>query len=140
MTPIVIYDEVQDLEDAVLLGRLNYHSYQFCVNADFTNEVAITRLVKKLEMLTTEALLRIFEDEFGYRPFQNKIYEKTEKVFLDQDAYNINRMMSSLRRSKIIPIDAQNEKYIKWMKNRIKYGVKAITTELTVEEEAQATA
>jgi hypothetical protein len=45
--------------------------------------------------------------------------------------------MSSLRRAKVIPIDPTNEKYVKWMRNRIKYGVRTIVQKLQPIEEAQ---
>ena len=64
---------------------------------------------------------------------QNKIYEKVERVFKNQDVYNINRMMSSIRRTKLVPLDAENEKYTKWMKNRVNYGVKGIIARLVDE-------
>ena len=66
----------------------------------------------------------------GYIPYQNKIYEKTEDYFGNQDAYNINRMMSSLRRAKVVPIDSTNDKYMTWMSNRVKYGINTLIAEL----------
>jgi len=130
MTPIVISTVVSELSAEALQQKLNLLSYTFCVNADFTKEDAVAQLVQDLEVYILEALLRIFERELGYVPFQNKIYEKAENYFGNQDAYNINRSMSSLRRAKIVPIDPDNEKYLSWMKNRIRYGVKTLIAEL----------
>lgn len=138
MTPITISESIQNMDDGRLSDRINFLSFQFCVNADFTKEVAVRKLVERLEMNVIESLMRVFEDEMGYSPYQNKIYENVELVFDEQDAYNINRMMSSLRRAKSIPIDPTNEKYIKWMRNRIKYGVRTIVAKLQPIEEAQA--
>ena len=137
MTPIIINQVILDMTDEELCNRLTFLSYQFCVNADFTKEEATQKLVDRLEMYVIESLQRVFEDEFGYVPFQNKIYENVETLFEDQDAYNINRMMSSLRRAKSIPIDPENEKYVLWMRNRIKYGIKSIVELLTYSEDLQ---
>jgi len=130
MTPIAIKDTVTTMSNTELAEKLNYLSYTFCVNADFSKKEAITKLVDKLEMYMMEGTLRVIDNVIGHRPFQNKIYEKVEIVFSNQDAYNINRMISSLRRTKIVPLDVENEKYINWMKNRIKYGVKTIMTDM----------
>lgn len=119
------------MDDETLCNHINFLSYQFCVNADFTKEDAVKDLVKRLEMTTLEGLMRIFQNEFGYRPYQNKVYEKSEKIFNDQDSYNIKRMLSTLRRAKTVPIDPQNEKYLNWMSNRIRYGSKTIIAYLT---------
>lgn len=135
MTPIEISRSVSNMGSEALAEKITYLSYQFCVNADFTKIEAVDELVNRLEMCVIESLLRVFEYELCYRPYQNKIYEQTEKIFDEQDAYNINRMMSSLRRAKLIPIDPTNEKYILWMKNRIKYGVKTIAECLKEEAE-----
>ena len=137
MTPIEISKSVKYMDLEMLGNRLNYLSYQFCVNADFTKVEAVNDLVSRLEMYAVESLMRVFEIEFGYRPFQNKIYEMTEKIFGEQDSYNINRMMSSLRRAKVIPIDPTNEKYIRWMKNRIRYGAKSICEYMAEEVQAE---
>ena len=128
MTPIEIKDTVTEMSNTKLAEKINYLSYTFCVNADFSKTEAVAKLVDQLEMYVLEGTLRIVENTIGHRPYQNKIYEKVEQVFGDQDSYNINRMISSLRRTKMVPIDVENEKYIVWMKNRIKYGVKTIMT------------
>ena len=119
------------MDDETLCNHINFLSYQFCVNADFAKEDAVKDLVKRLEMTTMEGLMRIFQNEFGYRPYQNKVYEKSEKVFDEQNAYNINRMLSTLRRAKTVPLDPQNEKYLNWMSNRVRYGTKTIIAYLT---------
>lgn len=126
MTPIEIEKSIITMSNEQLADKINFLSYTFCVNADFTKKEAINKLIDKLEMCLMEGVLRIVEDNIGYRPYQNKIYEQIENVFDNQDAYNINRMISSLRRTKLISIEFANEKYIAWMKNRIKYGIKTI--------------
>lgn len=137
MTPINISTATQ-LSNAALKGKLELLSYTFCVNADFSKVEQTTKLIDELEMHVMEGLMRILEARFGQRPFQNKIYEKVEKVFKNQDVYNINRMMSSLRRTKLVPLDAENEKYTTWMKNRVNYGVKGIIARLTDETQEVA--
>lgn len=139
MTPIVIASGVSGLSTVDLQNKLNLLAYTFCVNADFTKKEAVVKLTQDLEVHILEALLRIFELRLGYVPFQNKIYEKTESYFGNQDSYNINRAMSSLRRVKVVPLDPTNEKYLTWMKNRIRYGVKTLIAELSVEELQNAT-
>lgn len=126
MTPIKITDTIKEMSATELREKLNYYSFTFCVNADFTKTEEMCRLIDKLEMYMMEGLLRVLESNIDFRPYQNKIYEHVENLFENQDAYNINRMMSSIRRTKLVPIDPTNEKYIKWMKNRVKYGVKTI--------------
>jgi len=126
MTPIEINDTITELDNQSLQQKLHYLSYNFCVNADFTKTKAVNDLVEKLEMYALEGLMRILEDRIGHRPYQNKIYENVEKIFENQDSYNINRMMSSLRRAKVYPIDPDNEKYVKWMRNRVRYAIKSM--------------
>lgn len=133
MTPIEIENAITTMNDKMLRNKINYLSYTFCVNADFTKTEAIKALIDKLEMHVMEGLLRVLNKELGYRPYQNKIYEHVEKLFDDQDSYNINRMMSSLRRTKLVDVDPTNEKYIKWMKNRVKYAVRSIMAALCTE-------
>jgi hypothetical protein len=130
MTPIRIKNHITALSNEQLNARLSYLSYTFCVNADFSKKEATSKLIDSLEMNMMEGLLRVLEDESGYCPLQNKIYENVERVFGNQDAYNINRMMSSIRRTKLVPIDVENEKYLSWMRNRVNYGVKAIIRQL----------
>jgi hypothetical protein len=130
MTPLTIDTTVSSLSNAELGEKLHFLSYTFCVNADFSKTEATAKLIDDLEVCMMEGLLRILEAKFGYKPFQNRIYEKVEKTFKNQDVYNINRMMSSLRRTKLVPLDAENDKYINWMSNRVKYGVKSVIDHL----------
>lgn len=133
MTPLEITDQITSMNDRTLRNKINFLSYTFCVNADFTKEEAMAELIDKLEMHVMEGLLRVLDKELGYRPYQNKIYEQVERICDDQDSYNINRMFSSLRRTKMVPVDPTNEKYIKWMKNRVKYGTRTIMNTLCKE-------
>lgn len=131
MIPVDISKTITTMDDDTLCNHIDFLSYQFCVNADFTKEDAVKDLVRRMEMTIMEGLMRIFQNELGYRPYQNKVYEKSEKIFDEQNAYNINRMLSTLRRAKTVPIDPQNEKYLNWMSNRIRYGSKTIIAYLT---------
>ena len=137
MTPIAITSDVSTLSTQKLQEKLKFLSVTFLVNADFTREDAVKELVENLETYVLESLLRIFEKQYGSAPYQNKIYEKIEDYFGDpksddptQDEYNLCRMMSSLRRAKLVPIDPTNAKYLNWMGNRIKYGIKTLVVEL----------
>ena len=134
MTPILIPFAVSSMSANDMQEKLKTLSSTFCKNTDFTEEAAVANLIQDLEVHVLEALLRIFELKLGYVPFQNKIYEKTENYFGNQDAYNINRMMSSLRRTKVVPLNSTDEKYLAWMKNRVLYGVKTLVTELSAVE------
>lgn len=139
MIPLEIKDGVTNLKHDYLAHRLEYLAYQFCVNADFTKTVPIEKLTEKLEMCVLESLLRVCEVELGYRPYQNKLYERVEYIFDDQTAYNINRMISTLRRARVVPLDPSNTKYIEWMKNRVRYGVKALCHRLIQMKESNYT-
>lgn len=132
MEPIVIPEKVINRTNRDLVDKLHRLSYTFCVRADFNNVISMDDLIKDLESHIMEAMLRICYSKFGFRPFQNKFYEKVEHVFgyESQDTYNINRGMSSLRRTKKIEIDTTDTQYISWMKNRIRYGVKSINNVL----------
>lgn len=121
---------IEDLSTTKLNEKLEYRAYEFCNLVDFTKTEAALKNIETLEMLAMEAVMRVLEDNLPRRPLQNKIYEKIEMIFGDQDTYNINRMMSSLRRAKAVgSIDVEDEKYLKWLKNRVSYGVKSLIRE-----------
>lgn len=126
MIPINIDTKIAKMDTKQLQDALEYKTYEFCVLADFSKTDAINKLCDTLEQLTVESLMRIFDGKLGYRPLQNKIYEKTEFVFGDQDSYNINRLISSLRRVKLHDINSEDTKYINWVINRAKYASKAL--------------
>ena len=86
MTPLTIDTTVSSLSNAELGEKLHFLSYTFCVNADFSKTEATAKLIDDLEVCMMEGLLRILEVKFGYKPFQNRIYEKVEKTFKNQDA------------------------------------------------------
>jgi len=118
---------ITSLSHEKLAIALERKSYDFCVNADFENRKAIIALCDRMEQYSTEALMRIFESKLGYRPYQNRIYDEVEKIFDNQDSYNINRAFSCMRRTKYFNgIDPENIKYQNWFKNRVRYGFKAI--------------
>lgn len=131
MKPIEISPKITKLSHEKLAEKLEYKAYVFCVTADFENQKEIMRLVDTLEQYSMEAIMRIFKGKLGRTTLQNKIYDNVEKIFADQDIYNINRMFSSLRRAKYLGgINAEDEKYIKWFKNRVKYGVRTMVKNL----------
>jgi len=131
MKPIEIKPEIRVMSHEELTARLEYLSFEFCINADFQKIDAVNKLVARLEEYSMEALMRVMEGKLGYRPLQNKIYEKVEGLFDNQDSYNINRMFSSMRRTHYFGvIDPEDKKYIEWFKNRVKYGVKSLIREV----------
>lgn len=130
MVPVEISQEVQNLTNQELAAKLEFRSYTFCVNTDYTNEKAVMKMAVGTEELLIEALQRIMESKLGYRPFQNKLYEKVEYIFENQDAYNINRLLSTMRRMKTIPVNYEDDKYMMWLRNRIKYSIVSINRSL----------
>lgn len=123
MTPITIDTKIQTATHDSLAAALERKSYEFCVNADFTNVEAMMQLTDRMEQYAMEALMRIFKGKLGFKPFQNKIYDEVEKIFGNQDSYNINRCFSSMRRAKYFDgIDPEDTKYHTWFKNRVRYG------------------
>ena len=127
MTPIVIDTKIKTLNHEALSAALERKSYEFCVNADFTNKDAVIKLTDRMEQYAMEALMRIFKGKLGYKPFQNKIYDEVEKIFDNQDSYNINRAFSSMRRTKYFDgVDPEDKKYQTWFKNRVRYGFMAL--------------
>lgn len=128
MIPIVISDNVQNMSIAKLRQNIVESAAAF-LNADFNDIDKTNIIIEQLEEYTTEALLRLCNDKLGHIPLQNKLYEKVELMFMG-DHYNINRMLSILRRSKSFPIDAADDKYISWVQNRIKYATKSIRAAL----------
>ena len=131
MTPIKIDTKIQTLPHDKLAAALERKSYEFCVNADFDNVEAVMSLADRMEQYAMETLMRIFKGKLGYRPFQNKIYDEVEKIFSNQDTYNINRCFSSLRRTKYFNgIDPEDTKYQTWFKNRVRYGFMALARTL----------
>lgn len=128
MTPI----EISNTTTGLSISKLRQHilnSATAFINLDFVDTENAHKHIVELEEYVTEALLRLCKDKLGYTPLQNKLYEKVELVFMG-DHYNINRMLSILRRSKSFPIDSTDEKYISWVHNRVKYATKSIRTKL----------
>jgi len=130
MTPVIIENKVRNMTAEQLKEKLDYYTYSFCVLSDHSDADAEEKLIRSLEKYVLETLIRVIKVELGYAPKQNKMFERVEEVFDDQDAYNINRMLSSLRRAKMFGIDPEDEKYIKWFENRVFYSVKSLKLEL----------
>lgn len=137
MIPITIETKTLKMSTTQLQDTLEHRAYEFCVLADFSKTEAVGNMCASLEQLTVEALMRIFDHKLGYRPLQNKLYEKTEFVFNDQDAYNINRLVSSLRRVKMYPINEDDVKYIEWLSNRVKYATYSIISTLNTVKQCE---
>lgn len=130
MIPVYIPKSLYEATHEEVIEKLDYYAYKFTVLATLDESEDIKNLIKSLELYTLVALRRVIKNELGYFPKQNKIFERVEAVFGDQDAYNINRMLSSLRRAKMFGVDPADEKYIKWFENRVHYAIKAIKGEL----------
>jgi len=135
MTPIMIDNTILTLEHEKLQSALKRKAFEFCVNVDFTNIKAVNKLVDRMEQYSMEALMRVFDGKLGYRPRQSKIYELVESIFNNQDSYNINRMFSSMRRTKHFgSINPKDTKYQEWFKNRVRYGFKTLSKTLETVE------
>ena len=130
MVPVIISEKVRNMTAEQLKEKIDYYSYSFCVLSDHSDKEAEETLIRNIETYVLETLIRVIKAELGYAPKQNKMFERVEEVFNDQDAYNINRMLSSLRRAKMLGIDPEDEKYIKWFENRVFYSVKTLKAEL----------
>jgi len=130
MIPIVISKGTQTLSHQELKDLIETTSFDFYTYGLDSQDEIISR-ASNLEEYSMEALMRIFEAKYGYRPLQNKIYERVEAKFKDQDAYNINRMFSSLRRVAFLKgLDLSDEKYCNWFKNRVRYASFALVRTL----------
>jgi hypothetical protein len=130
MTPLYIEEKVYNMTAEALKEKLEYYSYNFCVLSDHSDPEAEEKLIRSLEKYFIETLIRLIKHELGYVPKQNKMFERVEEVFSNQDAYNINRSLSSIRRAKMFGIDPEDEKYIKWFENRVFYAIKTLKTKL----------
>lgn len=138
MTPVYINTTIKNMTPEALKEKLEYATYMLTVLTTHSDTEATKSNVEKFEVYMLETLLRVLEKNIGFRPMQNKLFENVEKVFgVDsQDSYNINRMLSGIRRAKMFGIDAEDEKYIQWFENRITYSVKTLKAELDVLVEA----
>ena len=132
MTPVYINTTIKNMTPQKLKEKLEYSTYVLTVLTTHTDEQTTKSNVEKFEIYMLESLLRVLEKNLGFRPMQNKLFENVEKVFgVDsQDSYNINRMLSGIRRAKLFGIDVGDEKYIQWFENRITYSVKTLKAEL----------
>ena len=132
MTPVYINTTIKNMTPEALKEKLEYATYMLTVLTTHSDVEATKTNVEKFETYMLETLFRVLEKNLGFRPMQNKLFESVEKVFgVDsQDSYNINRMLSGIRRAKMFGIDAEDEKYIQWFENRITYSVKTLKDEL----------
>jgi len=135
LIPIKIDNAITTMSHEKLEATLERKVFEFCVNVDFENIKAVNDLVNRMEQYSMEALMRVFDGKIGYRPAQYKIYELVESIFNNQDSYNINRMFSSMRRTKHFgSIDPEDKKYQEWFKNRVRYGFRTLQKTLETVE------
>jgi len=132
MEIVRIENTVRNKTNKELEEQLKYLSFKFCSMSEHTDAEAENELIVQLETYTLEALIRIVKDELGFAPKQNKMFERVEDVYGkdSQEAYNINRALSSIRRAKMFGVDATDEKYISWFENRIFYTIKTLVESL----------
>jgi hypothetical protein len=132
MTLVYINTTIKNMTPEALKEKLEYSTYVLTVLTTHSDAEVTKTNVEKFEFYMLESLLRVLEKNLGFRPMQNKLFENVEKVFGvdNQDSYNINRMLSGIRRAKMFGIDAGDEKYIRWFENRITYSVKTLKAEL----------
>jgi hypothetical protein len=131
LIPINIPNDIKILDNELLGEKLKdlRDEVVYCIEKCNDN-IERDKKILEFEFYFTEALLRIMFDKFGYRPYQNKLYEKIDFVFDKKDAYNINRTLSSIRRNRIVGLDFEKTKYRNWLVNRIIFAVTAVVRTL----------
>jgi len=120
LKPVVISQDIKEASNDKLVAMLSHKSYEFCVMQDMGSDT-LQVATDKLEQLLLESLSRVFAFNGIEDVSQFKIYETIELLFADQAIYDCNKSISLLKRIKYWEgIDVEDEKYIRWMKNRIK--------------------
>ena len=130
MIPVYIEPEIKNLTTKQLQEKLDYYAYIFTIISNHSDKESEDKLIKNLEKYILEALNRIIKIKLGFYPKQNKIFERVEQTFNNYDSYNINRTISAIRRIKIFGLNPSDEKYIRWLENRVFNAVKSINEEL----------
>ena len=124
MKPIKFNEKLLSINNGELIKRLEQSTLKMI---ETNNKDKIFHLSKKHEQLLVLGILRILYNKLHYIVYQNKIYENVQFYLNKQDAYNINRSISVLRRMREMNIFVvKDEKYLNWFKNRIKYATVAI--------------
>lgn len=120
--PVIISQDIKDASNEILVAQLSHKSYDFCVNQDMGSPTLEVQ-TDKLEQLLLESLSRVFAFNGIENVPQFKIYETIETLFDDQVQYDVIKSLSGLRRVKLWDgIDPEDEKYIRWITNRIKHA------------------
>lgn len=132
MEIVRIDNTIRNKSNKQIKEQLNLLSFKFCSISDHTDPDAEKDLIIQLESYILVSLIRIVKNQLGFEPRQNKMFERVEAVFgVDsQEAYNINRALSSLRRAKMFGIDTTDVKYIEWFENRVFYTIKTLMDSL----------
>jgi hypothetical protein len=116
----IFYTSHKDLQEE--LSKLKFDAIK---NLDYNDQEKSLEIVDALLKYSIEGLMRIFESKLSERPLQNELYDKVEEIFDQDSAYNINRMISGLRRAKKSGFE-KNDDYLSWFKNRIRKGTNKI--------------
>jgi len=80
-------------------------------------------IIKDFELHFTTLILKFLYQKYHVWHYQNKIYNRINDVCDDQDAYNINRALSALRRFRYFGITKNTDQYKRWLDNRIKFAL-----------------
>ncbi len=127
---VVISQDIQEASNEKLVAMMSHKSYDFCMNQDMAaKDLEVT--TDKLEQLILEGLARVFTFNHIDNVSQFKVYETIEQLFDDQAQYDIIKAISGLRRVKLWDgVDAEDEKYIRWFSNRVKFATRFICNKL----------
>jgi len=125
MTPVKITPAIQKMNCLDLKEKLKKSAEVFIAEKNQNN-------LEAFEMYFTETLVRILEHHLGFKPLQNKFFERVEAVYgaNSQHTYNINRVISALRRGKMFGMEGGDPKYETWLQNRVEYSLKKLKSEL----------
>ena len=130
LVPITIPDNVKKIDNDGIKKKLIEIKEEVLYCIEKCSGAERDKKIFEFEIYFTEALLRIMYDKFGFRPYQNKLYEKVDFIFDKKDSYNINRTLSFVRRNRMIGLDFGKDKYKNWLMNRVLFAVPAVIREL----------
>ena len=131
MKPLKIDNNIVNMTNKELSEKIDFNATVICTIMDFSKVDKSIEFLETFEKHTIEGLMRVFVSKIGKCPKQNKMYEYVDSIYDNQDAYNINRMLSAIRRMRAIhDIDYNDEKYLEWFKNRVKYSAKTLSAQL----------
>lgn len=127
---VIISQDVEDTSNSELVAKFSHKSYELCMQQDLSSDTLAVH-TDKLEQLFLESLSRIFAFNGENNVSQFQIYETIEKLFDDQAQYDCIKSISLLRRVKLWKgIDHTDEKYIRWMKSRIRGASRSLCNKL----------